>query len=127
MGPILYTIIELYVVTDEHKRKLVFSYVALFFAHIHCGTTSAWGAEARTAREHSSAHCRRLSGFAGHGGSLHQLWPIDPVMLNDLHIEAGQAGLMSSLLFLGLAVAYLPAGIFVDLYGQRPVLIGSIC
>lgn len=52
--------------------------------------------------------------------------PLIPVMLNDLHIAASQAGLMSTLLFLGLAVAYLPGGILVDYYGQRPVLIGAL-
>ncbi|MEO7018977.1 MAG: MFS transporter [Ktedonobacteraceae bacterium] len=52
--------------------------------------------------------------------------PLIPVMLNDLHIAASQAGLMSTLLFLGLAVTYLPGGILVDRYGQRPVLIGGL-
>lgn len=51
--------------------------------------------------------------------------PLIPVMLNTLHIAASQAGLMSTLLFLGLALAYLPGGILVDRYGQRPVLIGA--
>ncbi len=51
--------------------------------------------------------------------------PLIPVMLNTLHIAASQAGLMSSLLFLGLAIAYLPGGMLVDRYGQRPVLIGA--
>jgi MFS family permease len=52
--------------------------------------------------------------------------PLIPVMLNDLHIPASQAGLMSTLLFLGLAITYLPGGMLVDRYGQRPVLLGAL-
>lgn len=52
--------------------------------------------------------------------------PLIPVMLKDLHITASQAGLMSTLLFLGLAVAYLPGGMLVDRFGQRPVLVWSL-
>jgi cyanate permease len=51
--------------------------------------------------------------------------PLIPILRTDLHINNGQAGLMSTLLFLGLAVMYIPAGAFADHYGQRPVLIGS--
>ena len=51
--------------------------------------------------------------------------PLIPVLRTDLHINNGQAGLMSTLLFLGLAVAYIPAGALSDRYGSRPVLIGS--
>lgn len=52
--------------------------------------------------------------------------PLIPAMLKNLHIPPSQAGLMSTLLFLGLAVTYLPAGMLVDRYGQRPVLLGSL-
>src|SRR5215472_11132438 len=51
--------------------------------------------------------------------------PLIPVLRSDLHISNGQAGLMSTLLFLGLAVMYIPAGVLADRFGQRPVLIGS--
>jgi nitrate/nitrite transporter NarK len=51
--------------------------------------------------------------------------PLIPIMRTDLHINSGQAGLMSTLLFLGLAVTYIPAGAFADRYGPRPLLIGS--
>lgn len=51
--------------------------------------------------------------------------PLIPILRTDLHINNGQAGLMSTLLFLGLAVAYIPAGALADRYGSRPVLIGS--
>jgi nitrate/nitrite transporter NarK len=51
--------------------------------------------------------------------------PLIPVLRTDLHINSGQAGLMSTLLFLGLAVMYIPAGALADRFGQRPVLIGS--
>ncbi len=51
--------------------------------------------------------------------------PLIPILRADLHIDNGQAGLMSTLLFLGLAVMYIPAGALADRFGQRPVLIGS--
>ena len=51
--------------------------------------------------------------------------PLIPVMRADLHISSGQAGLMSTFLFLGLATTYIPAGILIDRFGPRPVLIGS--
>ena len=51
--------------------------------------------------------------------------PLIPILRIDLHIDNGQAGLMSTLLFLGLAVMYIPAGALADRFGQRPVLIGS--
>src|SRR5579863_1851059 len=51
--------------------------------------------------------------------------PLIPTLEADLHITSGQAGLMSTFLFLGLATTYIPAGILIDRYGPRPVLIGS--
>jgi nitrate/nitrite transporter NarK len=51
--------------------------------------------------------------------------PLIPVMLKTLHIVPGQAGLMSTLLFVGLTLTCLPGGILADRYGQRPVLLGS--
>lgn len=51
--------------------------------------------------------------------------PLIPILRTDLHIDNGQAGLMSTLLFLGLAVMYIPAGALADRFGQRPVLICS--
>jgi nitrate/nitrite transporter NarK len=49
--------------------------------------------------------------------------PLIPVMRADLHISSGQAGLLSTFLFLGLAIMYLPAGMLIDRYGARPVMI----
>jgi MFS family permease len=51
--------------------------------------------------------------------------PLIPTLIGDLHITGGQAGLLSTFLFLGLAVMYIPAGAPADRYGQRPVLIAS--
>jgi nitrate/nitrite transporter NarK len=51
--------------------------------------------------------------------------PLIPSLNSELHISNGQAGLFSTLLFLGLAVAYIPAGILADRYGSRPILLGS--
>ena len=51
--------------------------------------------------------------------------PLIPVLRSDLHISSGQAGLLSTFLFLGLAIMYLPAGILIDRHGAKPVLIFS--
>ena len=51
--------------------------------------------------------------------------PLIPIMRTSLNIDSGQAGLLSTLLFLGLAVAYIPAGILSDRFGSRPVLLVS--
>jgi nitrate/nitrite transporter NarK len=51
--------------------------------------------------------------------------PLIPIMRSELHINSAQAGLLSTLLFLGLGVAYLPAGVLTDRFGPRLVMIGS--
>src|SRR5579863_532658 len=51
--------------------------------------------------------------------------PLIPVLMTALHISSGQAGLFSTFLFLGLAIMYIPAGVLIDRFGPRPVLIGS--
>ncbi len=51
--------------------------------------------------------------------------PLIATIRSELHVTSGQAGLFSTLLFLGLALAYIPAGILGDRIGARPVLIGS--
>src|SRR6266516_919088 len=51
--------------------------------------------------------------------------PLIPIMRSDLHITSAEAGLMSTLFFLGLVLAYIPAGALADRYGPRPVLISS--
>ncbi len=51
--------------------------------------------------------------------------PLIPTLEKQLHITSGQAGLMSTFLFLGLAAMYIPAGIFIDRVGPRYVLISS--
>lgn len=51
--------------------------------------------------------------------------PLITIMRAELHASSAQIGLFSTLLFLGLATAYIPAGILGDRLGARPVLIGS--
>ncbi len=51
--------------------------------------------------------------------------PLIATIRSELHAASGQVGLFSTLLFLGLALAYIPAGILGDRIGARPVLIGS--
>ena len=50
--------------------------------------------------------------------------PLIPLLSKELHINGGQAGLMSTFLFLGLAAMYIPAGALTDHFGPRPVLVG---
>jgi nitrate/nitrite transporter NarK len=51
--------------------------------------------------------------------------PLISTIRAELHISSGQAGLFSTLLFLGLSIAYIPGGMLADRIGARPVLIGS--
>jgi cyanate permease len=51
--------------------------------------------------------------------------PLIPILRGDLHVDSSQVGLLSTLLFLGLAVAYIPVGVLIDHFGSRPVLLGS--
>ncbi|WP_376794216.1 nitrate/nitrite transporter [Thermogemmatispora sp.] len=51
--------------------------------------------------------------------------PLIPELREKLHISAGEVGLFSTFLFLGLTLAYLPAGVLIDRYGARPVLLVS--
>lgn len=50
--------------------------------------------------------------------------PLIATIRTELHVNSGQIGLLSTLLFLGLAIAYIPAGMIIDRIGTRPVLIG---
>ncbi len=50
--------------------------------------------------------------------------PLIPLLSKELHINGGQAGLLSTFLFLGLACMYIPAGALTDRFGPRPVLVG---
>ncbi|MBA2393715.1 MAG: MFS transporter [Ktedonobacteraceae bacterium] len=51
--------------------------------------------------------------------------PLITIIRSELHANGSQVGLFSTLLFLGLASAYIPAGILGDRLGARPVLIAS--
>ena len=51
--------------------------------------------------------------------------PLIATIRNELHATSSEVGLFSTLLFLGLALAYIPAGILGDRIGARPVMIGS--
>jgi nitrate/nitrite transporter NarK len=51
--------------------------------------------------------------------------PLISVLRRVLHANSGQIGLLSTLLFLGLAIAYIPAGMLADRFGGRIVLLGS--
>jgi len=49
--------------------------------------------------------------------------PLITTIRAELHINSGQAGLLSTLLFLGLALTYIPAGVLADRFGTKPVLL----
>lgn len=49
--------------------------------------------------------------------------PLIATIRAELHINSGQAGLLSTLLFLGLALTYLPAGVLADRFGTKLVLL----
>jgi cyanate permease len=51
--------------------------------------------------------------------------PLISTIKADLHASSSQAGMFSTLLFLGLASAYIPAGLLADRFGSKPILVGS--
>ncbi|HLG62152.1 MAG TPA: MFS transporter [Ktedonosporobacter sp.] len=51
--------------------------------------------------------------------------PLIVTIRSELHVTSGQVGLFSTLLFLGLAITYIPAGILADRLGGQRVLLGS--
>lgn len=52
--------------------------------------------------------------------------PLIPVLQNELHINSGQIGLFSTLLFLGIALTNIPGGLLADLFGSRLTMLGSL-
>jgi cyanate permease len=90
-------------------------------------STMSSAAEAHSPRRASSVPLRIFAacttsvvvavGYTNYG-------PLIPLLSKELHINAGQAGLLSTFLFLGLAVMYIPAGALTDSFGPRPVLVG---
>lgn len=52
--------------------------------------------------------------------------PLIATIRSELHVSSGQTGLMSTMLFLGLAIMYIPAGMLIDRYGSRPILLSGI-
>lgn len=52
--------------------------------------------------------------------------PLIVVLQGTLHINSGEAGLFSTLLYGGIACSYLPGGMLADRYGARRVLLGSL-
>jgi predicted MFS family arabinose efflux permease len=52
--------------------------------------------------------------------------PLIPVLQGTLHINGGQAGLFSTLLYGGIACSYLPGGMLADRYCARRVLLVSL-
>jgi cyanate permease len=52
--------------------------------------------------------------------------PLIPLLQQELHITDGATGLLSTLLYVGIGLSYLPGGWLADRYGSRRVLFGSL-
>jgi MFS family permease len=52
--------------------------------------------------------------------------PLIPLLQSELHITSGATGLLSTLLYVGIGLSYLPGGWLVDRYGSRRVLFWSL-
>src|SRR5437588_4269293 len=52
--------------------------------------------------------------------------PLIPLLQQELHVTSGAAGLLSTLLYVGIGLSYLPGGWLADRYGSRRVLFGSL-
>ncbi len=52
--------------------------------------------------------------------------PLIPLLQRELHISSGTTGLLSTLLYIGIGLSYLPGGWLADRYGSRRVLCGAL-
>ena len=52
--------------------------------------------------------------------------PLIPLLQGELHITSGATGLLSTLLYVGIGLSYLPGGWLADHYGSRRVLFWSL-
>ncbi len=52
--------------------------------------------------------------------------PLIPLLQRELHISSGATGLLSTLLYIGIGLSYLPGGWLADRYGSRRVLFGAL-
>ena len=52
--------------------------------------------------------------------------PLIPLLQRELHITSGATGLLSTLLYVGIGLSYLPGGWLADRYGSRRVLFWSL-
>ncbi len=52
--------------------------------------------------------------------------PLIPLLQRELHITSGATGLLSTLLYVGIGLSYLPGGWLADRYGPRRVLFGAL-
>src|SRR5579863_4035544 len=52
--------------------------------------------------------------------------PLILLLQRELHVTSGATGLLSTLLYIGIGLSYLPGGWLADRYGSRRVLFGSL-
>src|SRR5688500_15844770 len=52
--------------------------------------------------------------------------PLIQVLQDELHASAGQVGLLSTALYVGIGICYLPGGMLADRAGSRRVLTAAL-
>ena len=52
--------------------------------------------------------------------------PLIPLLQRELHLTSGATGLLSTLLYVGIGLSYLPGGWLADRFGSRRVLLWSL-
>jgi cyanate permease len=52
--------------------------------------------------------------------------PLIPLLQKELHVDSGQIGLFSTLVFLGIALTNIPGGILSDRFGSRKTMLGAL-
>jgi nitrate/nitrite transporter NarK len=111
----------------QPKQAILLRSISLSRSHLT--TVAAYDSEAQPAHRRASSVPLRIFAtcFTSAMVAVHytNYSPLIATIRAELHITSAQAGLFSTLLFAGLALAYIPAGMLGDRFGAQPVLIGS--
>jgi cyanate permease len=83
-----------------------------------------------TNRESQSTELLRLSTLAlvavAIAANFTNYGSLIPLLQRELHVTSGATGLLSTLLYVGIGLSYLPGGWLADRYGSRRVLFGAL-